>query len=105
MIQGRYVKDNNYTEIYVGNGMTEIVPARPYDPHTVEGLSYFWWPKEVSVEVVKKRSRNWIWWTVGAAVFLLGASFGAIMQQIYYCVPLFLGSMAYIGLVIWANRR
>ena len=105
MIQGRFVKDGSYTEIYLGNGITELVPVPQYDPHTENGLSYFWWPKEVKVEAVKKRNRDWIWWTTGAAVFLLGASFGAIMQQIYYCVPLFIGSMAYIGLVIWANRR
>ena len=105
MIQGRYVRDNHFTEVYVGNGMYEIMPVKndPIDP--VQGLQYFWWPKEVKVEAVKKRNRDWIWWTTGAAVFLMGASFGAIMQQIYYCVPLFIGSMAYIGLVIWANRR
>ena len=28
MIKGRYVKGNNVTEIMVGNGMTEIVPAQ-----------------------------------------------------------------------------
>lgn len=103
MIQGRYVKDNQYTEIYVGNGMTEIVPA--YDPEPMQPLQYFWWPKEVKIEAVKKKDRNWIWWTTGAAVFLCGASFGAILQEFYYCVPLFIASMAYIGLVVYANRK
>lgn len=105
MVTGRFVKDNHYTEIYLGNGMTELVPVPQYDPHTENGLSYFWWPKEVKVEAVKKRNRDWIWWTTGAAVFLLGASFGAILQEFYYCVPLFICSLAYIGFVVYANRK
>lgn len=105
MIQGRYVRDNHFTEVYLGNGITEIMPVPECDPHTEQGLQYFWWPKEVKIEAVKKKDRNWIWWTTGAAVFLCGASFGAILQEFYYCVPLFIASMAYIALVIWANRR
>lgn len=98
MIQGRYVKDCSYTEIYRGNGITEIIPAD-------QGLQYFWWPHEVVKVEVKKKRRDWIWWTVGAAVFLMGASLGAIVQNMYYCIPLFIASLAYIALVIWANRR
>lgn len=105
MIRGRYVRGDNFVEVYRGNGITEIMPAQQYDPHTEQGLSYFWWPHErVGIEVNKK-DRSWIWWTVGAAVFLLGASFGAILQEIYYCVPLFVISLAYIGLVVYANKK
>lgn len=105
MYQGRYVKDNHFTEIYVGNGMKDIVPVRhePIDP--VQGLQYFRWEKEKVIEEPKKSNRDWIWWSVGIAVFLMGASFGAIMQNLYYCIPLFLGSMAYIALVAVANSK
>ena len=78
--------------------MTEIIPAD-------QGLQYFWWPHEVVKVEVKKKRRDWIWWTVGAAVFLMGASLGAIVQNMYYCIPLLIGSLAYIALVIWANRK
>ena len=105
MIQGRYVKDNHFTEVYLGNGLTEIVPVNNCDHHTEQGLQYFRWEKEVVKEEVKKQNRDWIWWSVGVAVFLMGASFGAIMQSMYYCIPVFIGSMSYIALVAWANRR
>lgn len=104
MIQGRYVKDNHFTEVYLGNGITQIVPAAEYDP-PMQPIQYFTWPKEVRVEVVKKRSRNWIWWTVGAATFLCGASLSALLDKFYYAAPLFICSLAYIGLVVYANKK
>ena len=105
MITGRFVKDDHFTEVYLGNGITEIMPVKhePIDP--VQGLQYFWWPKEEIYVPKKKNSREWIWWTVGVAVFLMGASFGAILQSMYYCVPVFIGSMAYIALVALANSK
>ena len=105
MIQGRYVRDNHFTEVYLGNGITEIVPVPECDPHMEHGLSYFWWPKEVKIEAVKKKNRNWIWWTVGAATFLCGASLSALLDEFYYAAPLFICSLLYIALVIYANRR
>jgi len=100
MIQGRYVKDDTVVEVYQGNGITELVPAERYEP-----IQYFWWPKEVKVEAVKKRDRNWIWWTVGAATFLCGASLSALLDEFYYAAPLFICSLAYIGFVIYANKK
>lgn len=97
-LKGRYVPD--IVEIPMGNGVTQLeyVPIKTFD-----------WEKPKPMEVItvkpKKRSREWIRWSIVVASFLLGTGLGAIIQKIYYAVPLFIASLAWIGLVAWVNRR
>ena len=106
--KGRWIPD--IVEVDRGNGLKELMPVERYEPEPVQGLQYFWWPKEWVAwraqpkEVEKKNRREWILWSVLVAAFFLGTSLGGILQQVYYCVPLFIGSMAYIALVAWVNR-
>lgn len=43
--------------------------------------------------------------SVVVAGFLLGATFGGIMEHAYHSVPLFIASLAWLGVVAYANRR
>ena len=100
MIRGTYLRDGEVTELYLGNGMTELIPAERYEP-----IHCFYWEKQKMEEKPKRDNRNWIWGTVIMATFLMGASLGAIAQKMSYCLPIFVGSLAWIGLVAWMNRR
>ena len=100
-LKGRYVPDSIF-EMPMGNGVTQLV----YEP-----IKTFSWEKPKYVEAVtveekpKKNNRQWIRGSIFVAAFLLGASFGAIIQEIYYAVPLFVSSLAWIALVAWVNRK
>lgn len=97
-LKGRYVPD--IVEIPMGNGMTQL----EYVP-----IQNFQWEKPQPVEVIdvkpKRRSREWIRWSIVVASFILGTALGAILQEIYYAIPLFIASMGWIALVAWVNRR
>ena len=97
-LKGRYIPDR-VIEIPMGNGMTELidVPIKAFDIN-----------REKVIEVVeepKKDKRAWIRWSIVVASFLLGAALGAILQQNYFCIPLFVTSLGWISLVAFANRR
>ena len=99
-LKGRYIPDR-IVEIPMGEGVTQLVyePIKTFDwdkPQFVEA---------VTVEPKKKRSREWIRWSIVVAAFLLGTSLGAILQEIYLAIPLFITSLAWIALVAWVNRR
>lgn len=98
--KGRYVPDD-IIEIPMGDGITrlEYVPIKTFQwdkPQYVEAIT---------VEPKKKKSRDWIRWSIVVAAFLLGTGLGAILQRIYYAMPLFIASLAWIALVAWVNRR
>ena len=101
MISGRYVRDDEVFMIPFGNGMQKIeyVPIKTFQwekPQVVEA---------VTVEPKKRKSREWIRWSIVVAAFLLGTALGALIQQIYYAIPLFIVSLGWIALVAWCNRR
>lgn len=100
MIEGRYVKGDEVTEIYLGNGVVQLeyVPIKCFDINREKVV-------DVEVKETKRNKRDWILWTAVAATFFCGAALGGIVQRIFYCVPMFIVSLAYIGMVVYANRK
>ena len=102
MIKGRYVRGDDVYMIPFGEGMTKI----EYVP-----IKNFTWEKPKFVEArtiregSKKKNRDWILWSIPIASFLCGASFGSIIQRFYYAIPIFICTLGWTVLVVFANRR
>lgn len=97
-LKGRYVKDE-ITEIPMGNGMTEL----KIETGEPVGLQCFTWERR---KVKKKKSnRTWVTGSAIFAAFVMGATFGGLVEHIWYCAPAFIVSLGYLGLVCWVNRE
>ena len=100
MLKGRYVKGEEITEICMGGGMVQLeyVPIKCFDINNREKVI------EVAEEP-KRNRRGWVLWSAVVATFLCGTALGGIVQNQFYCIPLFVGTLTYIGLVVYANRK
>ena len=100
MITGRYVRDDEVTEICYGGGMVQLeyVPIKAFNINREKVIT-------VEPEEPKRNKRDWILWTAAAATFLCGAALGGILQSQFYCIPLFIGSLAYLAMLTYANRK
>lgn len=97
-LKGRYVPDS-IVEIPMGEGVTQLVyePIKCFDINREKVV-------DVEVKETKRNKRDWILWSTVAATFFCGTALGGMVQHIYYCIPMFIISLAYIGMVIYANK-
>lgn len=102
-LKGRYVKDE-IVEIPRGDGITELIRIGKIENCEPVGLQYFQWEKKK--EVKKKRSnRTWVTGSAILAAFVMGATFGGLVEHLWYCAPAFIISLSYLALVCWVNRE
>ena len=102
-MRGVYVKDGGITEVYIGNGITQIFPEEEVkEIKTIEAFTFM--PRKVQEKKKCKNGHNAMIFFSAVIPMIILCLFGAtlVFYPIIFWV-LFLGSFSWAGLVLYAN--
>lgn len=109
-MKGTYVKNGEITEVYIGNGITQIFPPEKLEDEvceqekikTIDAFTFM--PKNVQEKKKNRRGRNIIIFLSVVAPVLALCFFATTL--VFYPVIFwlfFLGSFSWAGIVLYAN--